>query len=184
MEKKLRAPVINATLYNMLKQIEPSRDGDIAYYPCQVILNNGDTHDRVYVVEERTYIKHWGVYPEDDKGKRGISISQVDDIKESPYRLPVKLANKIYKAGESGMGYCVFTLVMKNGDHITFVTGNAVDFVDLDPKYSYRDIAGILPNKGIEKLQDKNHQWLNAPYTSGADYIWCLFNPPKGKGPV
>jgi hypothetical protein len=32
----------------------------------------------VYVVPERPYIKHWGVYPQQDRGKSYISLSDVD----------------------------------------------------------------------------------------------------------
>ena len=173
---------INDILFRKLFKIEPSRDCELLYYPCQVLLENNEQLDTVYVVEEKAYFKVWGVYPEDDPGKKSISIERVEDIKESPYRLPAKLANKMYKAGESGMGYCVFTLVMRNGDRLPFVTGDAVDFPNLPPNYSYKDIVDLLPHVGRDKLQDKEHNWIRLPYTTSAEYFWCLFSK-RTKGP-
>jgi len=172
----VRYPKIQDVLYRKLIQIESSRDGKFSYYPCKVMLIDGKSIERAYVQEETSYINIWGIYPDEDKGKNYIPIAEVKDIEESPYRLAPKLANKIYMAGESGMGYCVFTLVMKNGDKLPFVTGGAVDFVDLPPEYSYNDIIDVLPHVGKEKLQDKEHRWINLPYTKDAKYWWCLYS--------
>src|ERR1700733_7261242 len=98
-----------------LASIEPSLDGDISYFPCSVLLANGQSLDTVYIVPEKPYIKYWGIYPEDDKGKSWIRIEDVIKVVESPTRLPAGFANEIYKGGESGMGYTIFTVVFNNG---------------------------------------------------------------------
>lgn len=166
---------INASLLEKLFQVQPSRDGILEYRPCQITLRDGGKLDRVYLVEEEPYIKVWGGYPQNDPGKLSILLEQVIDLCESPYRLPAKLANKMYQVGESGMGYCVFTLIMKNGKKFPFVTGNAVDFPELPPEYSYSDILDLLPHVGREQLCDTQKHWINAPYTASAKYCWCLF---------
>src|ERR1700733_4389764 len=73
-----------------LKGIEPSLDGDLAYYPCRVVLKSGEACDTVYVVPEKPYIKHWGIYPENDRGKRWIKMEEIAEAEESPIRIPAQ----------------------------------------------------------------------------------------------
>ena len=73
--------------------------------------------NRVYVVSEQSYIRSWGVWPEDDSGKALIAIEEVQDLRESHSRLPAEFANRLYDAGESGMGYRIFTVVFDDGSH-------------------------------------------------------------------
>jgi hypothetical protein len=112
-----------------LDGIDPSRDGDLVYHPCRVVLKSGEGFDTVYIVPEKPYLKHWGVYPEDDKGKRWIRIEDVAEVEDSPTRLPARFADELYRNGESGMGYTIFTVVFADGQRQACVTGNAVDFV-------------------------------------------------------
>jgi hypothetical protein len=35
-----------------LKSIEPSRNGELADYPCRVVLKSGQAFDTVYIVSE------------------------------------------------------------------------------------------------------------------------------------
>jgi hypothetical protein len=45
-----------------------------------------------------------------------VAIQDVTQIADSPVRLPAELANQLYAAGESGMGYVVFTVVLGTAD--------------------------------------------------------------------
>src|SRR5687767_7604316 len=139
---------ISASLYEQLLQVEPSRDWDIEYRPCLVTLKDGQKIDCVYIVPEHPYIKIWGVFPEDDSGKESVLIGDVSEIEESPSRLPAKIANKIYDAGESGMGYCVFTLVFNDSSTQAYITGNAIDFFPLPEGKSAKDIEDVLIHEG------------------------------------
>ena len=136
------------------------------YYPCQVTLDDGTVMDRVYVVSDQPYYQLWGVWPKDDRGKKEVDIRKVTDISESPSRLPIEIANEIYRAGESGMGYCLFELEFKDGQRQACVTGNAVDFVPMPRGKATEDIVWVLPRKG---RNDPN-------LVHGHDYFWCLFN--------
>jgi hypothetical protein len=147
-----------------LLQVTPSKDTSMEYRPCQVTLKNGDTLDNVYVQEEQSYLATWGVMPDKDRGKRYLLIEDIVEIKESPYRLPPDLANKIYRAGESGMGYCLYKLVLDNGETIDVCTGNAVDFVPLPTGLTTKNIKDVLPHQASRK------DFVNAP-----EYYWCLF---------
>jgi hypothetical protein len=90
----------------------------------------------------------------------------VIEISESPSRLPVDIANELYKAGESGMGYCAFLLEFKDGSRQAYVTGNAVDFIPMPNGKSLGDITRVIPHEG---RNDENS-------LSGHKYFWCLFN--------
>jgi hypothetical protein len=150
-----------------LLKVPPSKDWTIEYRPCQLTLKNGDILDNVYVQEEQSYLKTWGAMI--DTGKRYILIEDVAEIKESPNRLPPMLANKIYKAGESGMGYCLYKLVLDSGQTIDVCTGNAVDFAPLPAGQTTKNIKDVFPHQGSRKN-----------FIYGPEYYWCLF---KGEIP-
>ena len=171
-------PKITPQLLEQLKRIEPSRDEFatlIEYYPCKVTLKDGSSFDRVYVQEVKSYITHWGVLPKDDPAKQSIIITDVVKIEESPVRLPAKLATKMYQAGESGMGHCVFTLVLKDGQELPYITGNAVDFPNLPDDVDSSMIIDLLPHEGRDEIQDGRGNYTHDPYKHGADYYWCLY---------
>lgn len=147
-----------------LLEVTPSKDWTMEYRPCQVTLKNGDTLDNVYVQEEQSYLKTWGVMPDADAGKRYVLIEDVTEIKESPNRLRPDLANKIYDAGESGMGYCLYKMVLDNGQTVDVCTGNAVDFAPLPAGYTTKNIKDVLP-----------HQASRKNFVNGPEYYWCLF---------
>lgn len=161
-----RYELIRRDQYKQLLLVEPSRDWYLEYRPCRVTLIDGRQLDCVYVVPEESYRKSWGTWPEDDSGKKSILIQDLSSIETSASRLPAEIANKIYDAGESGMGYCVFTLVF--GDHTrqAYVTGNAVDFVPMPDEKTIAEIIDVIPHEG---RQSEN-------LLHGLNYYWCLFS--------
>jgi hypothetical protein len=78
--------------------------------------------------------------------------------------VPAKYANEVYKAGESGMGYCIFTVVFSDGSKQAYVSGNAVDFIEYPEGKGPSNVVGILPQVG----RDENPK--PAP-----KYHWCLY---------
>jgi hypothetical protein len=149
-----------------LDGIDPSRDGDLVYHPCRVFLKSGEGFDTVYIVPEKPYLKHWGVYPEDDKGKRWIRIEDVAEVEDSPTRLPARFADELCRKGESGMGYTIFTVVFADGQRQACVTGNAVDFVRYPPGKGQRDVVAVIPHEGR-----RDDSLVKAP-----PWYWCLFS--------
>ena len=106
------------------------------------------------------------VWPEDDPGKKSIDIRDVADIKDSPSRLPVQFARKLYEAGESGMGYTVFTVSFSDGSHQAYVTGNAIDFIEYPDGQTPATVVDVLPHVGRADPNQRN----------GPDYFWCLYS--------
>ena len=160
---------IPKTLYEQLIQrVSPSHDfmPSLDYYPCEVTLLDGRIFDRVYIVQQDAYIKVWGVYPKDDRGKREIRIENVLEIRESKYRLPPHFANKLYEAGETGMGYCVFTVEFSDHTTKVFITGNAVDFISYPLGQTQENVIDVHPHKGR----------ANTKTDSGPDYYWCIYS--------
>jgi hypothetical protein len=157
-------------LDDQLRRIPPSRDGELQYYPCQVILRDGRSSDRVYVVEYGPYIRKWGVTPGQDPGKAEVRVEELTGITESPSRLPASMANRLYQAGESGMGYCVFTVVFRDGSRRVFVSGNAVDFIEYPEGFTPQDVLDVIPHAG---RQDPTQ--FDAPGNA-----WCLYDGVEG----
>ncbi len=83
---------IPSHLFAKLQAVPPSRDGAMAYYPCQVTLRDGRRLDRVYVQPLHPYLEQWGVRPEDDRAKEALAIEEVVDLGDSPQRLPGVIA--------------------------------------------------------------------------------------------
>ena len=150
-------------LRKQLLEIEPSRDWNLNYRPASVTLVNGDIIDNVYIVEKARYLSSWGVMPANDKGKNEVLIEDVQLIRESPNRIPAQLANKLYEAGESGMGYCVFKVKFDNGTTTDVLTGNAIDFIPMPEGLTNKNVVDVLPHEGSRK-EHKN----------GLPYFWCL----------
>jgi len=153
-------------LKTQLLTVEPSEEPyfQVKYYPCIVTLSDGRTLDFVYVVEAESWHRLWGVWPDEDRGKREIKIQDIVRIAESPSRLPRACANQLYEAGESGMGYTIFTVNFRDGTQQAFGTGNAIDFVDYPPDQSKETVVGVIP-----------HVVRNdAARRSAPDYCWCL----------
>jgi hypothetical protein len=150
----------------LLSRIEPSHDGALFYYPVRAVLRTGEILEAVYIVPEKPYRKYWGVYPEDDRGKRWIRIEDAKDVEDSPTRLPARFADEIYRRGESGMGYTIFTVVFADGQKQACVTGNAVDFIRYPPGKSPNDVVAVLPHEGR-----RDDSLVKAP-----EWYWCLYS--------
>lgn len=157
---------ISALLTDQLYNVQPSEDWGMQYRPCLVTLRNDQKLDCVYVVPEDPYIRIWGVHPEEDSGKRYLAIDEVLAIEDSPSRLPLTIANQIYEAEESGMGYCVFTLEFSDGGIQAYVTGNAVDFVPMPNGKLLSDIVSVHTHT------DRNAGNI----LHGLEYYWCIYD--------
>jgi hypothetical protein len=146
----LRFPRLSKDAAAHLANIEPSMDRDLHYYPCAIELLEGASHDFVYLVEARSWLEHWGPppYRPEDPNRAVLDVSKIISLRESPNRLPVSMANKLYEAGETGMGYTIFTVVFRDGLRLAFGTGNAVDFIQYPKGKSACDVEDVLPHVG------------------------------------
>lgn len=160
-----RYPSLPGSIRESLGNIVASGDNDLWYFPCRVTLSDGKVLDTVYIAPEMPYLKWWGVYPEDDRGKRFVKIEDVVKVEDSPTRLPAQFANQIYDHGESGMGYTIFTVVFSDGERQPCVTGNAVDFIQYPQGRGPNDVVAVLPHEGRESSP------VGAP-----DWYWCLYS--------
>ena len=167
-------PRLDASLRRQLEVVQPTTDGATVYRPCVVTLQSGKTRDCVYVMEAESYIRAWGVWPDDDPAKSSVAVDQVASLAESPRRLPAELANKLYAWGESGMGYTMFTVVLRDGRRLPRVTGNAVDFPVLPEGVTSDDILDV--ERGAPGGYFRNR--APRPEEGVADYAWCLYSDP------
>ena len=145
--------------------IVPSGDDELWYFPCRVTLRDGRIFDTVYIEPEMPYLRRWGVYPEDDRGKRFVKIEDVVKVEDSPTRLPARFANQIYDHGESGMGYTIFTVVFSDGARQACVTATGVDFIQYPPGKGPRDVTAVLPHEGR-----RDDLLVKAPPSH-----WCIY---------
>jgi hypothetical protein len=148
-----------------LADITPSHEGDLTYWPCAARLKDGSVLSCVYMVAEKSYLKRWGVYPEQDRGKGYIYINNIDALADSPNRLPATFANHLDQAGESGMGYTIFTIRFSDGSTQAYVSGNAIDFIRYPEGKGPGDVVGVSPHEG------RGNQPVKTP-----NYYWCLFS--------
>jgi hypothetical protein len=120
---------------------------------------------RVYVVEESAFLAMWG----NDPNRPLLDVTEVASIEDSPVRLPAALANLVYGAGESGMGYNIFTVHLRDGRTVPFLTGNAVDFPDWPPGIEPAEAVSVEPHVGRDQFREGR---------SGGSpgYVWCLYS--------
>lgn len=162
----MAAQRLTADLAAQLERVETSHDRSFRYAPCSVTLRSGEVLPRVYVAEEAAYLGFWG----DDPSRPMVDLAEVEIITESPERLPAELADEVYAVGESGMGYVVFTVRLRDGREVPFSTGNAVDFLDWPTNVSALDAVAVMPNTGREFFIERDGGGRR-----GADYLWCLY---------
>jgi hypothetical protein len=146
-----------------LRAIEPTRDGDLTYFPCSVTLTSSEVLDTVYFMPERPVMKLWGEYLE--TAKHLIRMEDVAEVRDSPTRLPASFANELYRHGESGMGYTIFTVVFSDGARQAYVTSGGVDFIQYPPGKSPRDVTAVLPSEGRN-----SDSLVKAPPS-----YWCIY---------
>ena len=158
-----RYPKLPENLKQLLHQIEPSRCLFMNYLPCVVRIWSGSVIDRVYVQNEIPYIKVWGVYPEQDRGKSSIQIGEVVSLEESPSRLPALFATQLYQEGETGMGGHEFKVTFSDGATESYTGGNAVDFIGYPAGKTGKDIVAV-----------KSGRQKNARIRPS--YFWCLYS--------
>jgi hypothetical protein len=161
-------PPLTDQLRVQVGEVPASHDGGLAYRPCAVTLEDGSEDLAVYVVPYRPYIRVWGVRPEDDPGKRSVPVSRIRSVRDSPLRLPASLADELYAAGESGMGYTVFTVEFSNGATQAYVTGNAVDFIDPPVGCAARDARRVFPHRARDQARPVS-----------VNYAWCIYGGPE-----
>jgi hypothetical protein len=71
---------------------------------------------------------------------------------------------EMYAIGESGMGYCIFTLEFTDGTRQAYATGNLIDFPEMPRGKSVSDVIALRANQG------------RGEHTLGSQpYYWCLF---------
>jgi len=150
-----------------LGRVPTSRDRSFLYAPCRVELKSGETLPRVYLVEEASYLRQWG----NDPDRSMVDIADVLAVENSADRLPAQLADQVYEAGESGMGYVVFTVQLRDGRSIPFSTGNAVDFLDWPSDVNPSEAVAVEPHIGREFFVHPDGGGRH-----GADYKWCLYS--------
>jgi hypothetical protein len=160
-----RYPALPDHVREALGAIVASGCDELWYFPCRVTLKDGRILDTVYIEPEMPYLRWWGVYPENDRGKRSVKIGDVAKVEDSPTRLPAQFANQVYDHGESGMGYTIFTVVFSDGQRQACIGGNAVDFIQYPNGKGPNDVAAVLPHEG------RNTEWVPAP-----DWYWCLYS--------
>jgi hypothetical protein len=169
-EQLLEGRIAYSTLLPHVREaltgIEPSRDRELVYYPCRAVLKSGEAFDTVYIVSEKPYVKHWGVYPENDLGKRWVRMEDIAEVQESPTRLPAQFANEIYRNGESGMGYTIFTVVFADDVRQACASGNAVDFIQYPIGKGPKDVVAVIPHEGRR----------DASVAKSPQCYWCLYS--------
>jgi hypothetical protein len=137
-----------------------------------VQLRSGAWRDYVYVLDADAYHRVWGVWPREDRAKRSVAVEDVVAIEESPHRLPAALATAQYAGGESGMGYTILTVVLRDGRRLPRVLGGAIDFPVLPVGITTDDVVDVV-REGREVFRHRSPR----PDEGPAPYAWCLHRP-------
>jgi hypothetical protein len=138
--------------------IEPTIAGSGDYrYPCSVDLKDGSQIDCVYVVGTSVFTGCAGLaHPSERPVYKWIQPDSIVTIQESPYRLPPRFAEEIYRAGESGMDYWVFTVVFSRWSKREYLT-STVDFIDYPSGKGPKDVKAVRPHVGRRLTKLKSH---------------------------
>lgn len=151
-------------LADQLARVPRTQGGLLA--PCRVTLRSGHVRDRV-LVGERAAVARAGF-----RVTGAFEVEDVARIEDSPVRLRAELAERIHEAGESGMGYLMFVVRMRDGSTLPFVTGGMADFPAWPPGASPADAVDVIPHGGREVFLHRQP----TPHESGAPAQWLLYD--------
>jgi len=159
-------PQLGAVFDSQLSVIEPSVRGGCYVYPGAAILKDGTFLNCVYFATMSTYRRLFGLdHPSASPVSKWLSPQDIASIHQSSARLPAKFAREIYQAGESGMGYYMFTVKFSWWSSRAYVTSH-VDFIDYPPDKGPRNVRSVFPHVGNRKV---------APPESQLKIYWCVF---------
>ncbi len=152
----------SASLTVAFQRIAPSFT-EYVHRPCTLVLHNGEPVERALCIEEgRGFHTSGWIHPD-----------EVAEVCECKTRLPPHLATKLYRAGESGMGYLLFTLELYSGADFVYVIGGGADFLDLPEGATTADIKDVHPHEGRERANRDG-------YRGSAVYRLCYYLPAPG----
>jgi hypothetical protein len=144
--------------------IEPSEiEPGMRLYPCSARLDDGTVQKCIYFVARETSKRLFGQErPEDIPGFPWVSPEEIASVAESPFRLPARFANQIYRAGESRMGCYIFTLVFSAWCKRHYLVGGFVDFLLFPRGRTPLEIREVLLHRGAKRS------------TPVPPYKWCI----------
>jgi len=119
---------------------------------------------RVCLAEEHAYMEYIGI-PLQGNCKT-IHVSDLEEIDESPFRIPARFATQLYISGESGMGYTLFSIDFRCQLKTYHIGYSVLDFIIFPSGCNQSDIIRVLPCKYDPLLK----------FQEPPDYIWCLFS--------
>ena len=125
----------------LLRRIIPSVNDELRNYPCRATLRDGAVIERLGIIES----------PHDLELE--VSVRDLASLEESPFRIPAHLANKAYSAGETGMSYYAFALILDSGERLEYVIGAPlIDFPELPENVTKDNIVDLIPYRHSDRL--------------------------------
>ncbi len=120
----------------------------VPQYPCAVVTDTGAILPRVLLIPQDGYEYLWG---DVDRLSREVRVNaqEICDLCESSERLPAHIANVLYSAGESGMGFHYFQLVLSDGRRFDYRSGSVIDFPETPFGFALTDVVEAIPHSGL-----------------------------------
>ena len=139
---------INVASDDFLKQLAAIEPG-VYGTPCSVVLKDGSSFETCLAWKNPRY---------SDKGD-WIHPEKVAFIVEAPSRMPARFARLFGPGEESGMGYILFVVELADGTSFVQVGGGGdIDFLNLPPGYTQKDVVDVLPHAGREQSSKEGYR--------------------------
>lgn len=117
--------------------------------PCAIQLADGRAFESALAWENRRF---------GDAGQ-WINPQNIVSVSECLKRMPARFAKLIQSAGESGMGYHIYVVDLRDGNSLVHVASNlCIDFVGLPAGYSSSDIIAVHPHEGRERSRTEGYR--------------------------
>ena len=144
----------SSDVQRQLAEIEPNISMTGArVYPCWVRRKDGSTYDTVRVMDRESYLR-LKKFPHPRIQEQAIpqadnwfSASEVEELRESPKRLPAAISNQLSAAGESSMSGYVFTILFSWFRRKQYFAGD-VNFINYPPFMGPKSIRAVRPHEG------------------------------------
>jgi hypothetical protein len=140
-------PALPEALHDQLREIEPTvRPGGHCYWPVQAVLRDGRTIDCVCLMDAAAYmVSFQRPWPELLRDATAISVLDIEAVRESPVRLPARLADRLRHTDEFRAGASAYSLLLEGGATRSVIVSGLLDFTSLPTGTTTGDIVDVTP---------------------------------------
>ncbi len=157
---RARGGELAADVRRQVEGLSPSRYSAFEIRAAEATLASGEVLARVAFVERSAHSDLLAASRE-----HVVEAGSVVSVSTSPLALPAAIASELYDRPETSMGGRLFVLRMRDGVHVSFETGEFVDFPGFPDPYDGADVEAAC----------SEGEAFTASGVPQQQFAWCVY---------